>query len=315
MSARIENVVPVARPTRLDRPAFLMAFPYSFATKEPNNVWMQEMTAAEREPDLSRAFAQFLELYRFLGSEGVVYLLPASAECKLQDLVFTANLGVVLEHVPDREVVVLSNFSSAPRCGETPIGVEFFRALKYDVHVAPACFEGEAELKHLRDNVYIGGYGLRSDLATYDWMEREFGMKVIRVRMRDPYLYHLDCSVFPLTEESTLVCTDLYEPQELAEIARYTNIVDVSVDHAYSGICNSVRVGGTVLNASNLHELRSGTEDYREELSKNRRLEDIAAELAMEVSYFNLSEYMKGGGLLSCMVMNLNRSSYRIPLT
>ncbi len=34
----------------------------------------------------------------------------------------------------------------------------------------------------------------------------------------------------------------------------------------------------------------------------------------MEVSYFNLSEYLKGGGLLSCMVMHLNRYSYAFKL-
>ena len=45
------------------------------------------------------------------------------------------------------------------------------------------------------------------------------------------------------------------------------------------------------------------------------RIEDIATELAFEVVYFNLSEYHKGGALLSCMVMHLNRFSYRFDLT
>jgi hypothetical protein len=48
---------------------------------------------------------------------------------------------------------------------------------------------------------------------------------------------------------------------------------------------------------------------------KNRKLEDIAANLALEVSYFNLSEFHKSGALLSCMVMHLNRSCYKIALT
>ena len=51
------------------------------------------------------------------------------------------------------------------------------------------------------------------------------------------------------------------------------------------------------------------------ELAKNRRLEDIAASLAFEVCYFNLSEFMKGGALLSCMAMHLNRNSYSFALT
>jgi hypothetical protein len=73
-------------------------------------------------------------------------------------------------------------------------------------------------------------------------------------------------------------------------------------------------VGNVILNASNIHELRRGTEEYTLEARKNHRLEEIAAENAFEVAYFNLSEYMKGGALLSCMVMHLNRYSYAFRL-
>jgi N-dimethylarginine dimethylaminohydrolase len=39
---------------------------------------------------------------------------------------------------------------------------------------------------------------------------KKFGMKIIKLEMVDEYLYHLDCSIFPLTKEKTLVCTELY---------------------------------------------------------------------------------------------------------
>ena len=51
------------------------------------------------------------------------------------------------------------------------------------------------------------------------------------------------------------------------------------------------------------------------ELHKNRALEDIANRLAFDISYVNLSEFMKGGALLSCMAMHLNRYSYTTRLT
>ena len=75
-----------------------------------------------------------------------------------------------------------------------------------------------------------------------------------------------------------------------------------------------MRLYNTILNASNIHDMKAGTEEYREELAKNRRLEDIAMELGFEVSYFNLSEYLKGGALLSCMLMHWNRRSYDVRL-
>lgn len=301
-------------PTRLSCPAYLVNAPFSYSTDVANNAWMEELPVEKRQPDRQRAMVQFLELYRFLSSEALVYVLPAPGSCGLQDLVFTANLGAVLEHVPSGDAVVLSNFTSEPRVGETAVGVRFFESLGYRVHVAPTKFEGEAELKHLHDNIYVGGYGLRSEYETYEWMERTFDMRVVKLELTDPYLYHLDCTVFPITRESTLVCTEMYEESELAELEAVTEIIDVSFDDCYSGICNSLRLTNTIMNASNIHELKAGTEDYKHEIQKNRRLEDIASELAFEVSYFNLSEYLKGGALLSCMAMHLNRYSYSFRL-
>ena len=302
-------------PSTLDRPAFLMGFPFSYSTRVANNPWMQDLDPREREPNLKRAYMQFLELYRFLSSEALVYLLPTPHRCGLQDLVFTGNMGVVLEHLAGRDAVVLSNFTSEPRRGETEIGRGFFEALGYETHVAPRRFEGEAELKHLRDNVYVGGYGIRSERECYDWMERTFDMHIIKVALKDPYLYHLDCTCFPVTREHALICTSLFEPAEVKEIERQVAVIDVSEDECYSGICNNVRLSNTILNGTHLHDLKRGTEDYEYELGKNRRLEDIAAGLAFEVSYFNLGEYLKGGALLSCMVMHLNRHSYNFQLT
>lgn len=300
-------------PTQLERPAFLVNAPFSYATEVANNVWMEELDPDDRVPDKGKALTQFLELYQYLSGEGLVYVLPTPHVTGLQDLVFTANLGIVLTHLAQTPVVV-SNFASEPRRGETEVGVGFFESFGYETHVAPHWFEGEAELKHLRGDVYIGGYGQRSRPEAYEWMERTFDMDVIKVREKDPYLYHLDCTVFPITQEDTLVCTDMFERAEVAEMEKHTNIIDVSYDECYAGICNSVRLANTVLNSSHIHELKAGTEDYQLEIAKNRKLEDIAANLALEVSYFNLSEFHKGGALLSCMVMHLNRHSYAFSL-
>jgi N-dimethylarginine dimethylaminohydrolase len=301
-------------PTQLERPAFLLNAPFSYSTDHANNVWMEELDADARCPDMRRALSQFLELYNFMAGEGLVYVLPTPRLDGLQDLVFTANLGIVLTHLSDRSPVVVSNFASEPRRGETEVGVRFFESGGYETHIAPHKFEGEAELKHLHDNVYVGGYGQRSEPDTYDWMADTFDMDIVKVREKDPYLYHLDCTLFPITQTDTLVCTEMFEPAELAELESRTNIIDVSYNEAFAGICNSVRLASTVLNSSHIHQLKVGTEDYALEVAKNRKLEDIAAEHALEVSYFNLSEYHKGGALLSCMVMHLNRYSYAFRL-
>lgn len=305
---------PPCNPTLLDRPAFLMNAPFSYSTEIANNVWMEELPEAEWRPDRLRALVQFFALYGYLAGEALVYVLPTPRTQDLQDLVFTSNLGIVLEHVPGANTVVLSNFTSEPRRGETEVGLRFFRSMGYRTHVPETKFEGEAELKHLYENVYVGGYGLRSQRESYDWFERTFDMKVIKLKLTDPYLYHLDCTVFPLTSRQTLVSTEFYDGDEIRELERYTDIIDIPAAAAYAGICNSVRLHNVILNASHLHELQVGDEEYDSEVLKNRMLEDIARKLAFEVQLINLSEYCKGGALLSCLVMHLNRFSYRFQL-
>jgi N-dimethylarginine dimethylaminohydrolase len=49
--------------------------------------------------------------------------------------------------------------------------------------------------------------------------KKNFDMKIIKVEMVDDYLYHLDCSIFPLTKDKTLICTELFNEDELAQLS------------------------------------------------------------------------------------------------
>src|SRR6266576_6899064 len=68
---------PWLNPTQLQRPAFLLNFPFSLSTEVANNVWMQDLPVDRRQPNFTRATIQFLELYRALAGEALVYLLPS----------------------------------------------------------------------------------------------------------------------------------------------------------------------------------------------------------------------------------------------
>ncbi|MBD2806897.1 amidinotransferase [Xenorhabdus sp. ZM] len=294
----------------LKMPAFLLAPPFSLNTNVRNNIWMEELNDSDITVNSKVALRQFYKLYSFLSSQSLVYLLPSHTQEDLQDQVYTANLGIIVGD--ENPIAIVANFASEIRRSETDIGVRFFEALGYNTVVAPNYFEGEAELKHLHDNVFIGGYGIRSDIETYKWMEEQFDLKIVKIEERDPYLYHLDCSVLPLDKENTLVYTGGFSSDELKEIEKVTNIISVSKDIAYSGICNSVRVNQYIVCSSNINDLKAGTEDYIYEINKNHELEKICSKLALTPKLFNLSEYMKSGALLSCMVMHLNRYSYKI---
>ena len=295
-------------PSQLPIPAFVMNFPFTLDTSNPNNVWMQELEEEALKVNKGVAYRQFLDLYQFVAGNSLAYILPATGN--FQDLVYVANLGIYLPHIKDSNNIIMANFTSEPRQGEEKVGKPFFESMDYEVHMCPFKWEGEADLKYLYDNVYIGGYGIRSDIKAYEWMEEKFGMKIIKLEMVDEYLYHLDCSIFPLTKEKTLVCTELYNDDELAELSQYTTVIDIDINDTLNGIANSVRLGNTILCASNISEMTRADENFEAEKHKIESLEKICFNEGLEPVFFNLSEYMKSGAMLSCMMMHLNYVDY-----
>ena len=295
-------------PSQLPIPAFVMNFPFTLDTSNPNNVWMQELEEEALKVNKGVAYRQFLDLYQFVAGNSLAYILPATGN--FQDLVYVANLGIYLPHIKDSNNIIMANFTSEPRQGEEKVGKPFFESMDYEVHMCPFKWEGEADLKYLYDNVYIGGYGIRSDIKAYEWMEEKFGMKIIKLEMVDEYLYHLDCSIFPLTKEKTLVCTELYNDDELAELSQYTTVIDIDINDTLNGIANSVRLGNTILCASNISEMTRADENFEAEKHKINTLEKICFNEGLEPVFFNLSEYMKSGAMLSCMMMHLNYVDY-----
>ena len=292
-------------PSQLPIQSFVMNFPFSLSTADPNNIWMQELTDDELAINKPKAYKQFMDLYNFVAGGALVNLLPS--EGNFQDQVYVANLGLYLPHIKNENHIILSNFTSDPRKGEELVGEKYFNQMGYKTAISPYKWEGEADLKYLYGNKYIGGYGIRSDIKAYEWMEEQYGMDILKLEMVDEYLYHLDCSIFALNNNQTLVCTELFEEEELIEMEKYTEIIDIDIDDAFCGLTNSVRMGNMILCASNIAELKKSHEYYAGEVHKIKTLEKICGDAGMEPVIFNLSEYMKSGAMLSCMMMHLNR--------
>lgn len=299
--------------TSVESPSFMLNLPTSFNTKVPNNIWMQQAKPEDLVVDSDVAIAQWTDLYNVLTANGLVTILPTPYDCELQDLVFVANLGIVL----DEENVIISNFTSEPRMGETEVGKKFFELCGYkNVAVCPYKFEGWADLKHLKDNIYVGGYGMRTELAAFEWMEKVFGIKIIKIKMSKEELYHFDCMYMNLTEEIVMLCKEICSEEEITELSRYCEIIDIPLKMCECGITNSIRLHSYIVNASDIHDLDPvlDKEDYQLERAKNQLLEDICNDLGMECVFINLSEFLKGGALLSCLCLPLNNFSHKIEL-
>src|SRR5262249_47603733 len=79
------------------------------------------------------------------------------------------------------------------------VGFEFFRQMGYKIWVPPTKFEGEAELKHLHENVYAGGYRILSEKEIYPWMEEDFAFTSSSFASLTPFSSTPVSSLFPST--------------------------------------------------------------------------------------------------------------------
>lgn len=294
----------------MQSPAFLLNAPFSLATDTPNNATMRKLSHEARRVDRERAMAQWTQLYRFLSQHGLVYLLPSQSG--LQDQVFVANLGIVLTHTP-HPAAVIANFRSEPRRDESPVGVGFFRSMGFETVVPPHFFEGEADLKFLREDIYVGGYGLRTSREALDWMRDHFEMRIVPIRTHDEHLYHLDCVIFPLSPHTVLACTAALSQDEVHSLEAVAELIDVPLPIAHRGLTNAVRLGPYYLCDSNLHSLSDTDPLYATERAKVKLLEHICSTEELQPVIFDLSEFYKSGAMLSCMVMHLNYPSLRSP--
>lgn len=275
------------RPSELNVPALMMCFPFTVSNEVANNVLMTD----RRPYNLTRAFRQWLELYNKLAEHSLVYLLPHD-NVLYQDATYVANVGAVLPH--DDTCALLANYKSEPRRGEEQVAWDFLEKLGYWTRRPPHYWEGEADLKFLRGNTYIGGHGIRSDLAAYNWMHEHLDMVIVPIGMTDEKLYHLDCILFPVDEDRAVVATDVLAPADIRLLERHVEIIGVPRDYIYDGWTNAVRIGDRVY--LNVPPTKASQD----------ACEDLYVQLGLEPDMTNLGEFDKSGADLSCLVMHLN---------
>ena len=279
--------------------------PTYMAAEVANNQWMRDIPSQDRVVNLAKAKEQWFNLYTLLTEECPVYLVPPQPG--LQDQVYLENAGAVLPHL-DKKVFLLSNFKAEGRDGEQFQAYMLLSQMGFTAQEMPYFFEGEAELRWLRDNIYLGGYGQRTSKQALDWIAEKFDAHIIPIEEKDPYLYHLDCSILPLAKDLVMAYTAGIAPSVLKELKDVATVIPVTKRLAYVGVTNSVRVGYTLFNASCISELPSKHPAYpsrKDEEAKNRFLETVCRNYGLELVFVNLSEMLKSGALLSCCVLHL----------
>jgi N-dimethylarginine dimethylaminohydrolase len=284
----------------------LLCPPKFMSANITNNEWMEKLTEEEREVNVDKAMAQFHAMYSLFSQDAVVYLLPPKKG--LQDQVYITNAGMVLPHL--YKTVILSKYKAEGRPGEEIELSKFMEMMDYQQIFSPFYFEGEAEMKWLRDNIYIGGYGQRTQIEAHEWMEREFGCQIIKVKETDELRYHLDCNIFCLNRETILFAKDQVKQHELKLMEGVAECIPITRKSSQWSLTNSLRIGSVVYNGTDISELKKEDESYQAEKKKNEDLEKICRDHGLELVFINMSEFSKSGAALSCCVLHLNYIGY-----
>ncbi len=286
-----DNTEITAKPERLIspsdilKPAFVMCPPFSLGAHDDANV--------------EKIFHQFLSVYTFISSNALVYLLP------YRDGLRIADLGVKLPHLDD-QTIILSRISDGK---ETISNKQFFEMMGYKVTVPPQAFYGEADLKWLGHNVYVGCFGEQTDIAALSWLHDTFDMKIIPVRSTKGLL-HLNHILFPTKPNSAIVVEGAIEPKVLKAIEKYTEVTLAPKELGFVGVTSCIRATRLVLAGSNINDLKKTDDTYELEAKKILFLEKVCAKQALEPVVFNISEYSKFDVGLSAIFMHLNHVDY-----
>jgi N-dimethylarginine dimethylaminohydrolase len=191
--------------------------------------------------------------------------------------------------------MLLANFTTECRVGEEKVARLFFESMGLEVVQCPFKWEGEAEIKHVRDNIYIGGFGVRTDPRAYDWMRETFGMRIIAVPLptaKVPGLYHFDLVGFQIDDRRLLLNTSAYTPEELE---RYGSVVKIcalppELEKAGPNYC---------IIGDNLFAAQFPT------AAANEAFERMCDKLGLNPVLLDLTEFAKSGAGIGCMTMQL----------
>jgi N-dimethylarginine dimethylaminohydrolase len=281
---------------------FLVCAPYYLSTREPNNKLMEDLASRFPRVDRRLAFQQFHDVYKFVSDTALLHILPSVSG--LQDQVYVSNLGIVMGSGTER-TVVLSNFKSAPRRGEELIGQRFFEGLGLRTEMAPAYFEGEADLKVIAPSTYVGAHGMRTCLQALRWFRNRFDVEVVECELTNPYLYHLDCVLFSLSETELLAATDWLCPSTLKSLERVADIVHVPTKAALAGATNCVRIQNHIICDDNRRLFADLPELHQNEEEKLTFLGELCERRKLSLKTFEMTEFVKSGAAMSCLFMRL----------
>ena len=271
------------------KPSFLMCPPKYLSTAIANNKFMKG-----KKIDTERAMRQYTRIKRLIHALGVkVIELPPTKGA--QDQHFTANLGLSVD-----PFIFIAKMSAKGRTIEEEPGRRFFEKMGYTVLQPPHFWEGEAETKHWKDNIYFGGHGKFSEWKAQEWISNKAGIEIIPMKMVSDDLYHLDCCIHVIDKDNFMVCRSGIDSESFKRLEKLANIIVVPKEMEATGATNLIRIPDKNIVISGMfqpeyHQYRKSMEWILTAMDKFNN----------SVIFADIDEADKNGADCSCQVMHI----------
>ncbi|MBK8983561.1 MAG: amidinotransferase [Ignavibacteria bacterium] len=269
----------------------LMCKPEYFDVTYYGNEFMKDNIGKVDKAESMKQWTGLKEIYESLGYE-VTLIPPAEG---LVDMVFTANQSLPFLDERGKNNVILSKMKNEQRQSEVKYFREFYEKLGYKIHELPddvRYFEsmGDCVIDFER-NILFGGYGFRTDEITYDYIAEYTNFNIVKLKLINPFLYHLDTCLSVLNKDTAVIADDAFDTQSLESLKSYfPNIITVDIqENLKYFVCNC-----HCPDRKNVI-VQSGSSKFKEDIKK---------------SGFNLietetTEFIKSGGSVFCMKLML----------
>ncbi len=215
---------------------------------------------------------------------GSVAELPP--RCGLSDQVFSANIGVT-----NNKIFLKSNFKYPQRREEADIARHWFSKHKFTIRTIPSSikFEGMGDVIYIDKHSVALGYGFRSSNAAKKYVE-SIGLSVpLHLRLVDPRFYHLD-TCFVVMNGVVMYYPRAFDAASQKKIKHYfAHRIEVSQKDALGFVCNGVPLGKKYVTCRLSAPLRLQLKKY-----------------GIKAVELDMSEFLKSGGAVRCMVLNVN---------
>ena len=280
------------------RKQVVMCNPYFYdVTYElSTNPWMN----LQNLPDKDLAVRQWQKLHSSFSRKDIeITWMPGYSG--LSDMVFVANAGL-----PVGKNFILSRFFHSERELEVP-HIRHFLSSRFNVIELPGrgYFEGQGDAMFINPETLVVGYGVRTNLDGIqnlsDVLRRIAPeVKIVPLKMRpqkdyadgEKMFYHLDtCLKYFMGVGRFVAYSEAFTLEAEETIYRLGSVVNVSQREAESFACNSVEARDTI---------------FTPNLPDDSVLFELYSTWGYEVLEHNVSEFIKSGGAVKCLTLELN---------